>query len=205
LQPADSNRQVANLPPRGEDHLQLQACDARAVRRAYRSLEQLAQQHFDAGSCTVEVRPLIPQAGCEFSLSSRTHPELGPFLQFGVVHPSVDGPREPFVVLPPLSMAMARELVGQVQQSLVMRPGGSPELEVGAGLVHFLSRFSRLVAEQCRIKEMHIEPLLVSADWAVALRVHALLHEPDVAEEQLPRPIAGRDSSQLLSGETGRE
>jgi acetyltransferase len=50
-----------------------------------------------------------------------------------------------------------------------------------------LVRFSRLVAEQPRIAEIDINPLLISPEGIVALDARAVLHGPDVREECLPR------------------
>jgi acetyltransferase len=48
--------------------------------------------------------------------------------------------------------------------------------------------FSHLVAENPRIKEIDINPLLVSGDDLIALDARVLLHPEDVADGALPRP-----------------
>jgi acetyltransferase len=57
-----------------------------------------------------------------------------------------------------------------------------------SALENVLVHFSRLVMEQPWIKEMDINPLLVSAERIIALDARILLHSPDTAEEHLPRP-----------------
>jgi acetyltransferase len=57
-----------------------------------------------------------------------------------------------------------------------------------SALENALIRFSRLVAEQRWIKEVDINPLLASADGAMALDARIVLHDLGVPEETLPRP-----------------
>ena len=54
-------------------------------------------------------------------------------------------------------------------------------------LEHLLVRFSHLVAEQKWIKEIDINPLLVSAERIIALDARVVLHDPEVAESDLPK------------------
>jgi acetyltransferase len=54
-------------------------------------------------------------------------------------------------------------------------------------LEQLLVRFSQLVAEQRWIKEIDINPLLVSEDRLVGLDARVILHPADVTGDQLPR------------------
>ena len=47
-------------------------------------------------------------------------------------------------------------------------------------------RFSQLVVEQRRIKEIDINPLLASSEQMVALDARIVLHPDDIADDQLP-------------------
>jgi acetyltransferase len=51
-----------------------------------------------------------------------------------------------------------------------------------------LVRFSELVVEQPRIREIDINPLLVSASGFLALDARVVLHPADVEDSNLPRP-----------------
>src|SRR5687768_11763602 len=57
-----------------------------------------------------------------------------------------------------------------------------------AALEQILVRFSQLVVEQRWIKEIDINPLLASSDRLIALDARVVLHEPTVAEADLPKP-----------------
>jgi acetyltransferase len=56
-----------------------------------------------------------------------------------------------------------------------------------AALEQLLVRFSQLVAEQPRIKEIDINPLLATPERLLALDARVVLHSKDVAESDLPR------------------
>jgi acetyltransferase len=63
---------------------------------------------------------------------------------------------------------------------------GRQPVDPGA-LEQLLVRFSRLVAEQRWIKEIDINPFLVSSERMLALDARIVLHDPSMREEQLPR------------------
>ena len=48
-------------------------------------------------------------------------------------------------------------------------------------------RFSQLVTEQSRIKEIDINPLLVSSDQILALDARVVLHPDSISDENLPK------------------
>lgn len=54
-------------------------------------------------------------------------------------------------------------------------------------LEHLIVRFSQLVVEQRRIREIDINPLLVSSQGIIALDARVLLFSPQTSEESLPR------------------
>ena len=56
-----------------------------------------------------------------------------------------------------------------------------------AALEELLVRFSQLVIEQRWIKEIDINPLLVSPRQIIALDARVLLHDPHIGERDLPR------------------
>jgi len=48
-------------------------------------------------------------------------------------------------------------------------------------------RFSHLVVEQPRIREIDIKPVLASSKGIIALDARIVLHEPEISDDQLPR------------------
>ena len=49
-------------------------------------------------------------------------------------------------------------------------------------------RFSQLVVEQPRIKEIDINPLLASPEQIIALDARIVLHDPALPDDDLPSP-----------------
>jgi len=89
--------------------------------------------------------------------------------------------------LPPLNRTLARRLMEQTKIYEAFKgvrgrtPVNMSELE------DLLVRFSQLVVEQPWIKEIDINPLLVSGDRLLALDGRVVLYEKDTAEEKLPK------------------
>jgi acetyltransferase len=68
-----------------------------------------------------------------------------------------------------------------------------------AALEELLVRFSQLVVEQPRIKEIDINPLLASPSQLVALDARVVLHVAEVPANQLPRPAIRPYPAQYIS------
>ena len=88
---------------------------------------------------------------------------------------------------PPLNRTLARRLMEQTRIYRALkgvRAGTGVEL---AGLERLLVQFSLLVAEQRRIKEIDINPLLVSTTQILALDARIVLRDPGISDEKLPR------------------
>jgi acetyltransferase len=125
--------------------------------------------------------------GYEIILGSATDPQLGPVMVFGSGGQLVEVIKDRALGLPPLNLTLAQRLIEQchIYQALKGVRGREPiNLDQLATL---LIRFSRLVAEQRRIKEIDINPLLVSPKQFVAVDARMVLHDPALADEELPK------------------
>jgi acetyltransferase len=91
--------------------------------------------------------------------------------------------------LPPLNRTLARRLMEQTQIYIALKGfRGRQAIDLTA-LEELLVRFSQLVIEQHWIKEIDINPLLVSADRAIALDARIVLHHTRIDEKDLPRSV----------------
>jgi len=92
------------------------------------------------------------------------------------------------LALPPLNTTLARRMMEQTKiwEALQGVRGRRP-VDTEA-LSRLLVRFSQLVVEQRWIREIDINPLLASPTQILALDARVLLHDPETAEEALPRP-----------------
>jgi acetyltransferase len=90
------------------------------------------------------------------------------------------------IALPPLNTTLARRMLEQTKvfEALQGVRGRKPVDLVA--LEELLVRFSHLVVEQRWIREIDINPLLVSPERLIVLDARIIVHGPEVTTEQLP-------------------
>jgi acetyltransferase len=160
------------------------------VRRAYRRVERSVVDKAGIGDFDgVTVQPMIsPENGYELIIGSSIDPQFGPVLLFGSGGQLVEVYKDRSLSLPPLNTTLASRMMEQtkVYEALKGVRGRAP-VDLSA-LEKLLVRFSQLVVEQPRIKEIDINPLLASPQGLLALDARIVLHDPEVEDEDLPRP-----------------
>jgi len=163
--------------------------DEAAVRNAFHEIESAVFSKLGPGQFLgVTVQPMVRVEGYELILGSNIDPQFGPVLLFGLGGQLVEVFRDHALALPPLNTTLARRLIEQTRISYALQGvRGRAAVDMPA-LEAILGRFSRLVMEQPWIKEMDINPLLASPEKIVALDARIVLHDPDTAEENLPKP-----------------
>jgi acetyltransferase len=162
--------------------------DSEAVRQAYRAIEQSVRAKFGPDAFVgVTVQPMVQVGGYEIILGSATDPQLGPVMVFGSGGQLVEVIKDRALGLPPLNLTLAQRLIEQCQIYRALKGVRGRESVDFAKLYTLLIRFSRLVAEQRRIKEIDINPLLVSRQQFVAVDARVVLHDPALADEELPK------------------
>jgi acetyltransferase len=152
----------------------------RAIRR---SVAERAGEHHFLG---VTVERMIGAEGYELILGSSVDPQFGPVILFGAGGSRVEAIRDSALGLPPLTSTLARRLMEQTRIFAALKSDQSMPVDVAA-LEHVLVRFSQMVAEQKRVKEIDVNPLLVSGGDIVALDARVILHDASVPEDKLPR------------------
>ncbi len=161
---------------------------ADAVRGAFETIREavtakVGAEHFEG----VTIQPMINWSGYELIVGSSPDPQFGPVLLFGMGGQLVEVFRDRALALPPLNTTLARRLIEQTKIATALRGvrGRRPiDLDVLAAL---LVRFSELVAEQPRIAEIDINPLLASPERIIALDARVVLHPASVPDADLPR------------------
>jgi acetyltransferase len=168
--------------------VQLNLRDASAVRHAFRRIRAAVSARASADDFLgVSVQPMIKLDGYEVILGSSTDAQLGPVLLFGTGGQLVEVYKDRALGLPPLNTTLARRMMEQTRIYAALKgvrgrdPVDMDELE------QLMVRFSYLVSEQRRIKEIDINPLLASDKRLIALDARVVLHEPALAEADLPR------------------
>ncbi len=181
----------------------LNIIDAGAVREAWSAIERtvgerVGKQHF----LGVTVQQMVLRRGYELILGSSVDPQFGPVLLFGAGGELVEVFKDRALALPPLTANLARLAMEQTKILAALKGvrGRSavnlPELE------QLLVRFSQLVAEHPRIKEIDINPLLVSDKRMIALDARIILHEAAIPDALLPKLAIRPYPSQYVTSQT---
>jgi acetyltransferase len=163
--------------------------DSAGVARAF--AEIAAAVHVEAGPDAfqgVVVQPMIAtEYGYNLILGSSVDPQFGPVLLLCHAGRFVDVLRDQALGLPPVNETLARRMIEGTRISKVVDARGQHGIDKGA-LAQLLVRFSAMIVDQPRIKELDINPLFATHDRFVALDTRVVLHPFEIADDALPRP-----------------
>lgn len=169
--------------------VQLNLRDADQVRAAFSTIQNAVTQHAGAEHFQgVTVQPMIKLEGYELIIGSSQDVQFGPVLLFGTGGTLVEVFKDRALALPPLNTTLARRMMEHTKIYEALRGvRGRKAVDLDA-LDRLLVRFSQLVVDQPRIKEIDINPLLASPEQIIALDARIVLHDPEIPDEELPRP-----------------
>ena len=134
----------------------------------------------------VTVQPMVKLDGYELIIGSSIDPQFGPVLLFGTGGQLVEVFQDRALALPPLNTTLARRMMEQTRIYQALQGVRGRKAVDMTALSKLMVRFSQLVVEEPWIKEIDINPLLVSEDRLLALDARVVLHDRD-DESQLPR------------------
>jgi len=159
------------------------------VRLAYRGIaETVAAKAGPKAFLGVTVQPMVNASGYELILGSSVDPQFGPVLLFGSGGQLVEVYRDRALALPPLNTTLARRMMERTKVFTALKGVRGRRAVDEKGLEALLVRFSELVTDQPRIREIDINPLLASGDELLALDARIVLYGREIADGQLPRP-----------------
>ena len=154
------------------------------------------------GFLGVTVQPMIARNGYELILGSSIDPQFGPVLLFGAGGQLVEIFKDRALGLPPLNRTLARRMMERTHIYHALRGvRGRAPIDL-VRLEELLVRFSQLVIEQPRIKEIDINPLLASSEQIVALDARIVLHPVEIADDKLPTTAIRPYPAQYISSVT---
>ena len=170
------------------------------VREAYHAIEtSVITKAGRAAFLGVTVQPMVGSEGYELILGSSIDAQFGPVILFGSGGQLVEVYRDHALALPPLNSTLAERLMEQTKILKALRGvRGRKAVDLPA-LKALLVRFSELVVEQPRLRELDINPVLASADQLLALDARVVLFGDEVQGAQLPRPAIRPYPSQYIS------
>ena len=170
-----------------------------AVRRAFTEIESSVRAKAgDDAFLGVTVQPMLQTQGYELILGSSVDPQFGPVMLFGSGGQLVEVYRDRALALPPLNSTLAQRLMEQTHVYKALQGvRGRAAIDLDQ-LKAILVRFSKLIVEHARIREIDINPLVASPDRLVALDARVILHPADTTDEKLPRPAIRPYPSQYI-------
>ncbi|HHP7238252.1 bifunctional acetate--CoA ligase family protein/GNAT family N-acetyltransferase [Longibacter sp.] len=145
----------------------------------------------DDGFDGVTVQPMVDLSDAyELIVGSSIDDQFGPVLLFGSGGQLVEVVKDSALALPPLNTTLARRMMEQtkIYEALQGVRGRDP-VDMDA-LEKLMVRFSQLVAEQPRIKEIDVNPLLAQPadDGLLALDARVVLHPYEMEDSDLLVP-----------------
>ena len=180
--------------------VRLNLVNADAVRAAFNEMRSaITERAGESAFGGVTVQPMIKLSGYELILGSSPDPQFGPVLLFGTGGQLVEVYRDRSLALPPLTTTLARRMIERtkIYRALAGVRGRKP-VDVAA-LELLLVRFSQMIAEQPRIKEVDINPLLASPEGCIALDARIVLYPANIKDAALPHLAVRPYPSQYVS------
>ncbi len=170
------------------DGVKLDLLDAHAIGQAFFSIQSSVRNKVNIDAFQgVTVQPMIKTDGFEVIVGSSVDSQFGPVLLFGAGGYLVETFKDQALSLPPLTTTLARRMIEKTQiYKALQGVRGKKPVNILA-LEKLLVRFSQLVSEQPKIKEIDINPLLVSTDQILALDARIILHDSKSSSEQSSR------------------
>jgi len=123
----------------------------------------------------VTIQPMLKQADFELILGSKSDPDFGPVVLFGMGGIMTEILKDHAIALPPLNRLLARRLmegtlVNQMLKGYRNRPGANPEM-----LEEILIRVSQLVTDFPEIAELDINPMIITNNRANAVDARVII------------------------------
>jgi len=158
-----------------EDGVQLNLRDEKSVREACSFLHTLARSHGD-GDASVVIQPMVINHGYELALGAKKDPSFGAAILFGTGGDLLEAMNDYAIGLPPLNQTLARRMMEETKVYQYLHGLTSFQRILGH-IEEILVRFSQLIIDFPQIKEIDINPFLISKQDVIALDAEILLDE----------------------------
>ena len=155
----------------------LNLSDDAAVRQAYeRIVKSAAEKRPDAQIIGITVQKMVTYpVSYELILGTRKDPVFGAVIMVGMGGTAAEVFRDRALALPPLNESLARRALESLKSwPLLKGYRGRPGANIDR-LIEILMRFSYLVADYPEIKELDVNPLLVTPEDVIALDARVIV------------------------------
>lgn len=154
------------------------------VKMCFRKLaERVEKGKPDAQFDGVIIQPMIEKKKCEILIGSKQDSCFGSVIMFGAGGSSAELLKDTSIGFPPLNQVLARRLM---EKTAIFRILESMEYPVNAKLEEILVKLSQLVIHFPEIKEMDINPVVVSEGDAVAVDARIIIDKTRMTQPILP-------------------
>jgi acetyltransferase len=180
--------------------VQLNLPGEQEVRHAYRAIaSSVAAKAGPKAFLGVTVQSMVHVEGYELILGSSVDSQFGPVLLFGSGGQLVEVYRDQALALPPLNTTLAERLMERTKIFTALKGvRGRKTVDLDA-LKAIVVRFSELVVDQPRLREIDINPLVASPQQLLALDARMVLFNRNVADAELPRSAIRRYPTEYVS------
>jgi acetyltransferase len=166
--------------------VQLNLKSSDEVRKAYKEMLDNIKKEFPAARIDgVTIQKMITAYDYELIMGSKKDPMLGPVIIFGQGGTETEFFKDVAVGLPPLNQRLARMLIERTNVYNMLSRGFRKKPAVNLRLLdETLIRLSNMIVDFPEIKELDINPLVVSGDKVIALDARIIIDENAVKNEQ---------------------
>jgi len=120
----------------------------------------------------VAIQPMIQKKRCELLIGSKKDPHFGSVIVFGMGGVAVELLKDVSIGFPPLNQVLARRLM---ENTAFYKFLESSEYSACAKLEEILVKFSQLVIDFPEIREIDINPIIISESDAVAVDARVVI------------------------------
>jgi acetyltransferase len=166
--------------------VQLGLKSAEDVRKAFQEMMDAIKTHCpEARIEGVTIQKMVTVYDYELIIGSKKDPTLGPVIIFGQGGTETEFYKDVAIGLPPLNQRLARILIEHTNVYTMLSKGFRKKPAVNLRLLdETLIRLSNMIVDFPEIKELDINPLVVSGDKVIALDARIVIDENAVKQEQ---------------------
>ncbi len=179
---------VPNLPDAAPRPLEFSAKMAASDKETAACFDALAAVRRATSFEGVTMRPFPREGGLQLSLVGKADPQFGPYIAVRQGGPGRWMARDGACALPPLNTTLARRTLERAHLVEVLQAQGAAMMDGCALLDQILVRFSNLVLAETWIREIEVDPLLMTENNITALGARISLYNQNLALENLPQP-----------------
>jgi len=140
----------------------------------------------------VAIQPMVRERGQELLVGAKKDPQFGSVILFGMGGTSAESFKDVSVGFPPLNQVLARRLVEDTE--VFKRASSSGHAFNVSLLEEILVKFSQLVTDFPEIKEIDVNPLIVTEKGAVAVDARIVIEW-----DRIMREVADHQDQALIA------